>query len=158
MDSTVRGRQKARQRDKEKQNITCQNLLFESTSACVRRGDVSSWTCALRCRNLVNVGTFVGVPVGTNWKTSLFLWGTKNNLKLHSCRWLFCRRHTMREHMHHFAKCKQRNEDSSHVDPSSLSINTFQCGKMIFCYLLLKIGKGGKDFDCCMNPADAEIC
>lgn len=71
---------------------------------------VSSWMCRLCFWDLVNIGTFIGVPVGTNWKTNLFLWGTKNNSKIHSCPplafFFFSVANTQWKHMHHFAECK----------------------------------------------------
>lgn len=108
-----RGRQEARQKGNEKKRETshAKNLVWVHFS--VSRGNVSSWICLLCFYNLVNIGTFIGVPVGTNWKTNLLIRRTKIILRFIDIIG-FSVTNTQWKHMHCFAKL-------SHLDPHLLS-------------------------------------
>lgn len=105
VDSTTKqwlkgGRQEARRRqrrrkEEEEGTITC---CFESTSVRLRnKTNISSWMCLLRFCDLVDFGTFTGVPDGTNWKTNLFLWGTESKNAESRSRLCFSSKSTINE-------------------------------------------------------------
>lgn len=87
-----------------KKKVEHHMLLFESTSVCLRnKTNISSWN---HFRNLVNIGTF---SVGTNWKTNLFLWGTRTKLRPVPVTG-FSVANTQWKHMHQNVKCKQNKK------------------------------------------------
>lgn len=124
-------RQEARQKEKkEKRHMP--EFLFESLQ-CVwePRCSISSWMCLRRFCKLANIGTLIGVPVGTNWKTNLFLWGTKTVLRL-----IPVVANTQWKHMHHFRKCKPKFKShhiQTHHQHSATNFITAICGdKMLY--------------------------